>query len=88
MGAFPGSADDSGLKRGAYIAEFDLLCPMVVVSLLVDIYCRRVTRLHLGPLVLRGEHCIRIYVVAVVQRRDGRVACWMSKRFWAIGQLV
>ncbi len=49
MEAFPGSADDSCLKRGAYIAEFDLLCPMVVVSLLVDIYCRRVTRLHLGP---------------------------------------
>ncbi len=47
--AFPESLDDSGLKAPRYCAQFDILCPMVLLSLLLDIYGRVVTRLHLGP---------------------------------------
>ena len=47
--AYPAASDDSGLKAPEYRAEHDLLFPMVVLSLLVDIYRRAITRLHLGP---------------------------------------
>ncbi len=47
--AYPESKDDSGLKATAYLPEFDILCPMVLLSLLLDIYKRVVTRVHMGP---------------------------------------
>ncbi len=40
---------DSGLRADEYCPHYDLLCPLVLFSLLTSIYGRAVTRLHLGP---------------------------------------
>ena len=47
--AYPESLDDSGLRAPRYDPECDLLRPMVLIALLVSIYGRLITRLHLGP---------------------------------------
>lgn len=47
--ACPKSKDDSGLRSNIYLAHFDLLCPVVIVSLLVSICAGIVTRGHFLP---------------------------------------
>ena len=48
---YPDAHDDMGIatEPGAYIRDFDLLLPDVVVDLLSRIYCREITSVHLGP---------------------------------------
>ena len=48
---YPDTHDDMGIatEPGAYIRDFDLLLPDVVVDLLSRIYCREITSVHLGP---------------------------------------
>ena len=48
---YPHALDDMAItcKPDAYIRDFDLLLPDVVVDLLPQIYCREITSVHLGP---------------------------------------